>query len=160
MTLDAGNKQFVRVSLGVLDKVRRCLLCRNSNERNTLVSRLEPDDLWPFDRTTLLLFTTVTFTLATLSFLLLLGSSRRRTQKSESTREQLPRHALDDGDDMSSELRLDLVGNPGEKSIHNKMLESPGKAYSSSSKSISPCPSTSTSSFFLSFLRPAADLGS
>ena len=113
MTLDTGNKQLVGISLRVLDEVRGRLLGGNSNEGNTLVSGLEPDDLGTLDGTTRLV-TPVALSLATLSLLLFLGSCRRRTEQTQRSGEQLSGHALDDRHDVTSKLRLDLIGYPGE----------------------------------------------
>lgn len=109
MTLDTSNEEFVDICVGVLDKVRRCLFGRNGNKRDSLVRGLEPNNFRAFNRSTSRFVTAVTFTFATLSFLLLLGGRRRRTKQSKSTREELARHTLDDGDDMSRKLRLDII---------------------------------------------------
>ena len=113
MTLDAGNKQLVGICLRVLNEVGRSLLCGNSDEGNTLVSGFEPDDLGALDGTTRLI-ALVALPLTTLSLLLLLRGSRRRPEEPKGAGEQLSRHALDHRDDMTSELRLDLIGYPGE----------------------------------------------
>ena len=74
VTLDTGDEQLVCVCLRVLHEVWGRLLGGNSNEGNTFVSRLEPDDLGALDGATGLI-TLVTLPLATLSLLLLLGGS-------------------------------------------------------------------------------------
>ena len=111
MTLDAGNEQPVSISLRVLDKVRRSLLSWDGNKRDTLISRLEPNDLGSLDGATGFV-STVTLALATLSFLLLFGRSRRGTQQTQSTREELAGHTLNNSDDVAGELRLDFIGDP------------------------------------------------
>ena len=75
MTLDAGDEQLVSVCLRVLHEVWGRLLGVNSNEGNTLVSGLEPNDLGTFNGTTRLV-ALVTLSLATLRFLLLLRGCR------------------------------------------------------------------------------------
>jgi hypothetical protein len=78
MALDAGNKKFVDICLGVLDEIWRGLFSRNGDQRYTLVSWLKPDDFGTFNGTSSRLITTIAFTFAPLSLLLLLSSSRRR----------------------------------------------------------------------------------
>ena len=111
MTLDAGNEQPVSISLRVLDKVRRSLLSRDGNKRDTLISRLEPSDRGSL-AVAARFVSTVTLALATLSFLLLFGRSRRGAQQTQSTREELARHTLNTSDDVAGELRLDFIGDP------------------------------------------------
>ena len=111
MSLDTSHEELVGICLGVLDKVRRSLLSRNSDERNTLVSRLEPDDLGTFNGTPGFI-TTVALTFTTFSFLLFLGSSRRGTEETQGTGEQLSGHTLDNSNDVASKLRLNLVSDP------------------------------------------------
>ena len=117
MALDACHKELVGVGLGVLDEVGGCLLCRDSDERNTLVSWLEPDNLGTLNGTLLLLFTTVALTLSAFSLLLLLGSSRRRTQETEGSGEELARHTLNNSDDVPCELGLDFIGDPDSRLV-------------------------------------------
>lgn len=76
MALDAGNKKFVGICLGVLDEVRWCLLRWNCNQWDTLIRGFEPHDLGALDQTTGLI-TTIAFAFTSLSFLLLLRGSRR-----------------------------------------------------------------------------------
>ena len=121
VTLDAGDKQLVGIRLRVLHEVRRRLLGGNGNEGNTLVSRLEPDDLGTLDGTLLGLLAGYPLALAALSLLLLLGSGRRGTQKTKCAGEQLTGHTLDDGDDVAGELRLNLVSDPA--SLVSQSLE-------------------------------------
>ena len=71
MTLDTGDEQFIGISLRVLNEVRRRLLGGNSNEGDTLVGRLEPNNFGTFNRTTRLV-ALVALSLATFSLLLLL----------------------------------------------------------------------------------------
>jgi hypothetical protein len=110
VTLDASNEKLVSVCLRVLDKVCGCLFCGDGNERDTLISWLEPDDLGAFDRSPRLI-TAVTFALTTFSLLFLLGSSRGWTKQTEGTREELPGHALNNCNDVASKLGLDFIGN-------------------------------------------------
>lgn len=109
VALDASDEELVRIVLRVLNKVRRSLLSGDGNERHTLVGRLEPDDLGALDRAARLV-ALVTLALAALSLLLLLSSRRRRTEQAEGAGEELAGHALDNSNDVTSELRLDLVG--------------------------------------------------
>ena len=111
MTLDARDEQLVRVRFRVLDEVRWGLLRGNSNKGNTLVGGLEPDDLRALDLAAGLV-ALVALAFAALSLLLLLRRSGRGTKETQSTREQLPRHALYDRDDVASELGLNLVSDP------------------------------------------------
>lgn len=115
VTLDARDEKLVYIVLRVLHEVRWCLFCRNRNQGDTLVCGLEPDDLGPLDDGTLVVISTITFTLAAFSFLLLLRRSGRRTEQTKSSGEQLTRHALNNGDDMPSKLRLDFVGYPDQR---------------------------------------------
>lgn len=86
MALDTSNEELVSVRFRVLDKIDRCLFCWDSDEGDTFVSWLEPDDLGALDRSPGLI-TTVTFTLATFSLLFLLGSSRGWAEQAEGARE-------------------------------------------------------------------------
>ena len=113
MTLDASDEQLVRVSFGILDKVGRSLLGGDGNEGHTLVGGLEPDDLGALNRTTRFI-ALVTLALTTLGLLFLLGRRRRGAKETQSTREQLTGHTLDDGDDMASKLWLDVISDPTE----------------------------------------------
>jgi hypothetical protein len=119
VALDAGHEELVSIRLRVLDEVRRCLLSRNGNKRYTLIGRLEPNNLRTVDRTTRLV-TLVTLPLAALSLLLLLGGSRRRAEKAERAREELPGHPLDDGNNVPGELWFDVVGDPRARNEHIK----------------------------------------
>lgn len=112
MTFDTCNEQLVGISLGILHEIRGRLFSRDSNEGNTLVSGLEPDDLGPFDGTAAGILALVPFTFAALCLLLLLGRCRRWSQQAQSSGEKLTRHALHNGDNMACELRLDFVGDP------------------------------------------------
>ena len=114
MTLDAGDEQLVGICLRVMHEVRGRLLSGDSNEGNTLVSRLEPDNLGAFNRATRLV-TAITFTLTALSLLLLLGRCGRWTQQAQGTGEELSGHTLDNGDDVTGELRLHFVRDPVSK---------------------------------------------
>lgn len=111
MTLDAGNKQPIGVSLRVLNKVWRSLFSRDGDKRNAFISRLEPNNLGSLDGAARLV-STVTLALATFSFLFLFGRSRRGTQQTQGTREELTRHTLNNSDDVPSELRLDFIRDP------------------------------------------------
>jgi hypothetical protein len=75
VALDAGNKQLVCILVCIFNEVNWCLLSRNGNKRDALVRRLEPNDLGALDGSTTRFITAVTFSLTTLGFLLLLGSS-------------------------------------------------------------------------------------
>ena len=75
VALDTGDEQFVGIGLRVLNEVWGSLLRGDGNERHTLVSRLEPDDLGAFDRATGLI-ALVTLPLATLCLLLFLRGRR------------------------------------------------------------------------------------
>ena len=109
MTFNAGDEQLVGVRLRILNEVLGRLLSGNGNEGNTLVGRLEPDDLGAFDRATGLI-ALVTLAFATLSLLLLLRRSGRGAKETQRAREQLSRHTLYNGDDMAGKLGLDFVG--------------------------------------------------
>lgn len=112
MTLNAGNEETIAVSFGVLDEVGGSLLGGDSNEGNTLVGGLEPNNLGTLDNFRAILLASVTLALSALSFLLLLGSGRGGTKKTECAGEELTRHAFDNGDDVTGILRLDFVGDP------------------------------------------------
>ena len=111
MALDTCYEQLVYIHIRVLYEVGWCLFCRYGDERNTLISRLEPDNFRSINRASRFI-TTVTLSLTTLCLLLLLGSGRRRAQETQSTREQLAWHALDHSNDVAGELRFDLISNP------------------------------------------------
>lgn len=74
VTLDASDEQLVGVRLRVLHEVRGRLLGGNSDEGNTLVGRLEPDNLGTLNRTAGLI-TFVALPLTTLGLLFLLSRS-------------------------------------------------------------------------------------
>ena len=112
MTFNAGDEQLVGVRLRILNEVLGRLLSGNGNEGNTLVGRLEPDDLGAFDRATGLI-ALVTLPLATLCLLLFLRGRRRRTEPAQRSREQLTGHTLDDRHNVACKLRLHLVSDPG-----------------------------------------------
>ena len=76
MTLDASDEQLVDVGFRVLDEIRGCLFGRNGNKRDTLVRRLEPNDLRAFDWATTRFFSTIAFTFTAFCLLLFLGRSR------------------------------------------------------------------------------------
>ena len=79
MALDASNKEFVGICIGVLDEVLGRLFCWDGDERDTLISWFEPNDLGAFNRSPGFI-TAVTFTLATFSLLLFFGSGGRGTK--------------------------------------------------------------------------------
>lgn len=79
MAFDTSYEKLVDIGVRVLDEVGWSLLRGNSNERHTLISRFEPNDLGTFERSTPGFVTTIAFTLAAFSLLLLLGSCRRWT---------------------------------------------------------------------------------
>jgi len=110
VAFDASNEKLVGVRIRVLNEISRCLFRGDGDERDTLISWLEPDDLGTLDRSPGLI-TAVTFTFATFGLLFLLGCGRGRAEQAEGAREQLPRHALNNRDDVTSELGLDFVGN-------------------------------------------------
>lgn len=112
MTLDASYKQFVHICVGVLDEIGRGLLRGNSNERDTLVSGLKPDNLGALNRSTTGLITSVSLTLTTFSLLLLLRGGRGRAEKAKCAGEELTRHPLNDSDDMPRKLGLHIVRHP------------------------------------------------
>ena len=72
-TLDASNKDLVRVVLMLLHKITRSLLGGNSNQGNTLVGRLEPDNL-RFFLLSVVLTASTAITMLAFGFLLLLRS--------------------------------------------------------------------------------------
>lgn len=84
VSLDARYKQLVQIRLRVLDEVCWCLLRGDSNERDTLIGGLEPNDLRTLNLTTRLV-TPVALAFATLSLLLLLRGSRRGTEETQGT---------------------------------------------------------------------------
>ena len=123
---DAGNEETVRVAVGSVDKVVRSLLGRceanissrtnggkrgrrtDSDERNALVGRSEPDN------TRRLLRRMVpaqidSLPLPPLRILLLLRRRRRRPEDAEHPAEELSGSALDDRDDVAGELGLLVV---------------------------------------------------
>ena len=114
MTLDAGHKELVSVTLRVLNEVGWCLLGGDGDERYTLVGGLKPDNLGTFNGTARFI-ALVAFAFTAFRLLFFLGRCRRRTEKTESAREQLTRHALHDGDNVTGELWLHLVSDPTTK---------------------------------------------
>jgi hypothetical protein len=112
MALDASYKEPVSISIRVLYKVGGRLLRGNGNKRHTLVCWLKPHDFRTFNRSTTGLITTVAFTFTALGLLLFLRRCRRRPKKAEGSRKQLAGHALNHGNDVTSELRLHVVGDP------------------------------------------------
>jgi hypothetical protein len=73
-TLDAGHENTVSVVLVLLNEVTWSLFCRNGNEGNALVGRLEPDNLGLLLITGLVMAGVATVTSSPFRFLLLLGS--------------------------------------------------------------------------------------
>jgi hypothetical protein len=113
VSLNTSDEELISICCRVLNEVRRSLFGRNSNERNTFIGGLEPNDLGPLDRGTGgRLITFVAFALATLSLLLLFGRGRGWTKQTQSTREKLPRHSLNNGNNMTSKLRFNIISNP------------------------------------------------
>jgi hypothetical protein len=137
MTFDTRNKELVSVGFGVLNKVGRCLFSRDGNKRNTLVGRLEPNNLGSFNGSTARLLSAITFPFTPFSFLLLLGSGRGGAKQAQGTGKELTRHTFNNGHYVSRKLRLDFVSDPREI-VSNVYPTLDGNTYSSSSKSISP----------------------
>lgn len=77
MTLDASNEEFIGICFRILDEVRRGLFSGDGNERDTFISRFEPDDLRAFNGPTARFLGAITLSLASFGFLLFLGSGRR-----------------------------------------------------------------------------------
>ncbi len=79
--LDASHKETSVEALLTLfsPEILRCLIGRNSDERHALVGRTEPDDLGT--RLDLWSKRASAFALDSLGLLLLLGSSRRGSEK-------------------------------------------------------------------------------
>ena len=80
----------------VVDEVGGSLFGRDSDQWHSFVRGLEPDDLRAFGRrSSFILLGSVTFSLSSLDFLLLLRRSRRRAKNTELTGEELSWHAFD-----------------------------------------------------------------
>lgn len=112
MTLDAGDEQSIHICLRVLDEVGRGLFSWDGYQRHSLVGGLEPNNLGTFYRCPARLVTTIALTLTTLCLLFLLGGSRGWTQEPQSARKELAWHPFYDSNDMTCELRFDIIGNP------------------------------------------------
>ena len=80
-SFDASDEDPIGVVLMTFDKISRRLLCWNGNKRDSLVSRLEPDNL----RLVLLFLVSTRVSVAVLafSFLFFLRSLTTRTKKAE-----------------------------------------------------------------------------
>lgn len=137
MTFDTSDEELVGIRLRVLNEVWWGLLSRDSDEWDTLVGRLEPDNLGTLDRTSGFI-TAIALSLPAFSLLLLLGGRRRRAQQPKGAREELPWHAFDNSDDMAGELGLDFVGHPNNKVIELDCSSEGGVTHSSSSNNIKP----------------------
>ena len=83
---------------------------RNGNKRDTLIGGLEPNDLGAVNGAPRFI-ATITLAFATFSFLFLLRGSGGRTQETQGAGKQLAGHSLHNGHNVTSELRLNFVGN-------------------------------------------------